>query len=348
MVRSLNGLLTDLRFYSQFWGIIKKILPLLSKYKSELMGFSMLLIMAFHTAGGIPIPFIDFKPFLCGDIGVEFFLILSAMGCYFSLYKNQNILAFYRRRVIRLIPTFIISVAITIIASHWIGGSAECSWSYFFRSISFVALAGGDISYWFIAHILVCYLTMPLLYKWSSYKWYFPLCCVAVFIIFGFSYVQSKSDNAIFNVMLCRYPIFLISVSLAIVIKANIQNYLSVANIKITISLTLALLSYILITEVHSSPFSKYLLFFVFSIPMLVSVAMVMHATKLNVVKRTLAFIGSISLELYLIHSFIMLPLSDLITTNVLIRFILSYASSIIGAYALHRLVSCINKIIIH
>lgn len=199
------------------------------------MGFSMLLIMAFHTAGSIPIPFIKFKPFICGDIGVEFFLVLSAMGCYFSMSKNQNILAFYHRRVMRLIPTFIFSVALAAIASHWVGGYAECSWSYFFRSISFVALADGDISYWFIVHILVCYLTMPLLYKWSSGKWYLPLCCAAAFIIFGFSYVLSKGDNAIFCVTLCRYPIFLISVSLARVIKYNIQNKLSVANGKATI-----------------------------------------------------------------------------------------------------------------
>ena len=35
---------------------LKHILPLLSRCKSELMGFSILLIMAFHTAGGVGIP----------------------------------------------------------------------------------------------------------------------------------------------------------------------------------------------------------------------------------------------------------------------------------------------------
>lgn len=75
---------------------------------------------------------------------------------------------------------------------------------------------------------------------------------------------------------------------------------------------------------------------------------MVMHTTKSNIAKRTLAFIGSISLELYLIHAQIMLPLADLITTNVLIRFIISYTFAIVGAYALHRLVGRINKIVVN
>ena len=150
---------------------LKHILPLLSRCKSELMGFSILLIMAFHTAGGVGIPLLNFKPFLCGDIGVEFFLVLSAMGCFFSLAKNPDTLSFYKRRLIRLLPTFIVAVAFAAIVLHLIDGID--GWTYFFTIVTFYSLLKDcDITYWFMAHIMLCYLLMPLLYKGSTNRYF--------------------------------------------------------------------------------------------------------------------------------------------------------------------------------
>lgn len=86
------------------------------------MGFSMLMVMLFHTIGGLSIPGMsDFKPFICFDFGVEFFIVLSAIGCTYSLDKNRNTIDFYKRRLKRIIPAFVIVVALDFIVYDLIG-----------------------------------------------------------------------------------------------------------------------------------------------------------------------------------------------------------------------------------
>lgn len=199
---------------------LKHILPLLSRCKSELMGFSILLIMAFHTAGGVGIPLLNFKPFLCGDIGVEFFLVLSAMGCYFSMAKNPDTFSFYKRRLMRLLPTFIVAVALAAIILSMISGID--GWTYFLANVTFYSLMkNGDITYWFMAHIMLCYLLMPLLYKVSQTS----LCLGLMFLLsigcFAAASCLATTDSSVLNVSLCRYPIFLISIPLAVLIYKN-------------------------------------------------------------------------------------------------------------------------------
>ena len=41
-----------------------------------------------------------------GYAGVEIFMFVSGFGLYFSLDKNPSLLIFYRRRLLRIFPTF--------------------------------------------------------------------------------------------------------------------------------------------------------------------------------------------------------------------------------------------------
>ena len=77
-----------------------------SKKRSQLMGISMLLIMIFHC--GLYLNS-RYTPFCV--VGVEFFLVISAIGLFFSLSKNQDKLSFYKKRVLRILPTYLIVAA---------------------------------------------------------------------------------------------------------------------------------------------------------------------------------------------------------------------------------------------
>lgn len=83
------------------WGI-------LSKYRNELYGFSIIWIILFHglelkkTVLPKALKFIE--PFLKhGNCGVEIFLFLSGICLYFSLKKNQDIIYFFKKRVSRIL-----------------------------------------------------------------------------------------------------------------------------------------------------------------------------------------------------------------------------------------------------
>lgn len=75
-----------------------------SKYRTQLMGISILLIMMFHVGF-----------FKCGYIGVEFFLLISAIGLFFSLSKDQRLIPFYKKRLIRILPAYFIVAIPTFI-----------------------------------------------------------------------------------------------------------------------------------------------------------------------------------------------------------------------------------------
>lgn len=59
----------------------------ISKYRTELMGMSAILILVCHSVAYIEMPRILQYVLSFGNIGVDLFLFLSGMGMWFSLTK---------------------------------------------------------------------------------------------------------------------------------------------------------------------------------------------------------------------------------------------------------------------
>lgn len=79
------------------------------------MGFAILWVMYFHIP--IPAKFIvtDVGWFIhrIGFYGVDIFLFLSGLGVYFSLMKRPNVLRFYKARLVRILPAYVIVVCVS-------------------------------------------------------------------------------------------------------------------------------------------------------------------------------------------------------------------------------------------
>lgn len=60
----------------------------ISKYRTELMGMSAILILVCHSVAYIEMPRILQYVLSFGNIGVDLFLFLSGMGMWFSLTKS--------------------------------------------------------------------------------------------------------------------------------------------------------------------------------------------------------------------------------------------------------------------
>lgn len=81
--------------------IIEKIS--ISKYRTQLMGFAMLWIMIYHI--GIDVTFLN--PITrSGYLGVDIFIFLSAYGLYHGFKKYSSIKIFYKKRILRILPTY--------------------------------------------------------------------------------------------------------------------------------------------------------------------------------------------------------------------------------------------------
>ena len=82
----------------------------ISRYRSELMGAAMLFIILFHVPLDRSNEFFGLRR--CGNVGVDMFLFLSGIGLWFSWVKNPSVWQFYKRRLLRIYPAWLVMAAL--------------------------------------------------------------------------------------------------------------------------------------------------------------------------------------------------------------------------------------------
>ena len=148
----------------------KKTLPwnLLSKYRTPLMGIAIIGIYLTHYKQAYyihKIPYTRFVNFLgYGTSGVDIFMILSGLGLCYSFAKDDNLLHFYRKRLVRLLPAYVITQLVFFILR--VIRQGHVNMKAFLERMFFIRyFRDGDTGFWFIMAILIFYLIFPLLYK---------------------------------------------------------------------------------------------------------------------------------------------------------------------------------------
>ena len=297
----------------------------LSKFRSELMGTAMAFIMASHTIG-------RFAPY--GNIGVEWFLILSGVGLFFSLSKDYNVKRFYKKRFRRIVPTYLlVSIPFFLIAFPF-------NLKQFLIRISGLNLAFyWERYFWFIPMILLCYLIAPFYFKFISryrYSSLFPF--VLAIVIFFISFHTPRTQ-----IMITRFPIFLLGMHLGQAVYED----KTIFNCKPQwLSFLIPALAMICVVAINYVPHLievERQVYFLCGIPSLLFIlSIVKYLVKVKPVQRLLALMGEISLELFLVHPCIVLPICLKIPLPKIIDVVISYIVAIIVAYALHAFMSII------
>ena len=175
-----------------------------SEYRTPLMGVAILFIMLFHS-GIVLKDGAMFSIFRNGDIGVEMFAFLSAIGVFRSLERNSSAIQFYKRRFVRIAPTYILIAASFALFRHFHYGA---SWSHVISLTLGVSTFRGDNTYWFITYIVVCYLVSPLLfYLRRTVKVRFLLTLLSIIIsVFLYQILRGRIDNV--NLWTLRFPAY--------------------------------------------------------------------------------------------------------------------------------------------
>ena len=148
----------------------------LSTYRDALMGIAMLCVFVFHCRGAYEDS--DFLQAIMsrGYMGVAVFMFLSSIGLSYSMNRNDDILAFYKRRLFRIFPTYWLVmtgvyafVAVLIHAgimpanyyryphTIWEGIQAYTTIGYW--------IDGGLYYLWYVPAIVVLYIVFPFIYK---------------------------------------------------------------------------------------------------------------------------------------------------------------------------------------
>ena len=295
--------------------------------RTEIMGFSILMIMLFHCG------------LLCfGDIGVDFFLFISGYSMYHSLGKNDDTQNFLIKRADRILPMYlIVAIPYFICNSPTIG-------TFFSRITNVAVFTEGYLNgWWFIGAICLCYTFSPILYKvfnrYNRYKYIIVTLISFICYIIGFSF-----DNS--SIVLFRIPEFLIGFLVADNIKNNNRKY----NKKILVFLTVVFIGILLVASFTNniSIIWKYknAVYSIIAFPFVSLIGMAFQVIN-GIIKRIFSLFGTITLELYLLHEYFSIPLAKKMLNSysggvilTILEILLSFIIAVFMAYALHIVIS--------
>ena len=289
------------------------------------MGISMLLIMIFHCGMMLQSRYTPF----C-SVGVEFFLVISAIGLFFSLSKNNNKRAFYKKRVLRIIPTYL------IVAAPYFAHNQEFALGNYLINLSGLCILYNCRYFWFIGEILICYLLAPFYFevmKKHKLSILIPFVTLAVCYLLGLCFPP-------LSIMLIRFAIFFLGFHLAKLVydKKVINSWLV---------LPVCFLSLILIPVIGDMPIpeeQRWFAFFFLSIPALAAIVMILDKSP-SFISQFLIFVGGITLEIYLLHERICLRAMELIFGPYL-GAVLSFPVCIFLAYLLSKFMKKVNALL--
>ncbi len=264
----------------------------ISTYRSELMGWSILWIMMLHfTFNQInPLGFIA----QYGFAGVDIFLFVSGFGLFYSLDRDDNLIHFYKKRLLRIFPTYYIIGAITNLILHH---NDILSFLFQYSTIGF--WIGKEYADWFIPSIIILYLLAPFIKKLIDKRWFVFLGTLAV-IIYIIAYYFTDKENLLDRshfFLLYRIPAFIFGMICAYWQKNNMSNRY------FFFWLLLGLPFFIYFYPFHHQIYNYKYYSLAFLLPLFVT-AFILLSKCLKWLSPILRQMGVASLEIYLIQGY--------------------------------------------
>lgn len=274
----------------------------ISESRGILMGIATLIVAFFHcysyhferiiTNNSIA----DFFYFLrkMGNIGVDIFLFLSAIGLYFSFSKASSIKNFYKKRIIRIVPSIIIVASIY----YLIKGVDILS---FIKGVTLTSFyIDGIRDFWYFALIIVLYFIYPLLFKIIEKKDYKGLIIMLFVSIMSTVLLMNLMPTyySKIEIALTRIPVFLIGIYVGkqVMLKKEIPELSMIAFFIIFLASNIVLYNF----KISPYIYVRYIYCFLgISIVFLISY---LHSRiKFQRSDKFLIYIGTYSMEVYLI-----------------------------------------------
>lgn len=137
----------------------------LSDYRNALFAVAIIGVLMFHLYGETSDRTIVHKAlffFKDGNMGVDAFLFMSGIGLYFSFSGDSCIRRFYAKRVVRMVPTFLV-VAVPYFCWRDCVVTETATFLLDLLNISFIE--SGFRTFWYVYAIFLLYMVFPFLFK---------------------------------------------------------------------------------------------------------------------------------------------------------------------------------------
>lgn len=314
----------------------------ISRFRAEQMGAAMLFVILFHVALDRGDPFYGLRR--CGNVGVDIFLFLSGVGLWFSWVKTPDVLRFYRRRLLRIVPTWIV-VATAFYLPDYLGarrfshsivdliGDITINWDFWLHD---------ELTFWYVPAIMALYLVAPwymrLIQGRPVYRW-LPLLmviwCVMVQWVLPIHHAVGHIE-----IFWSRVPIFFIGINFGEMVRTRRQlSSDAVWLLLVTFLMTFGTCLYL--EQVRHGQFPLFVERMLY-IPFTITAILVLN----RVFRRTLRWfnnfcklVGAVSLEAYLIHIHFVLCYVEPYRLGYWPTFLITVAITMPLAWLLHKLI---------
>ena len=319
----------------------------ISRYRSELMGLAMIFVMLFHV--WMPKSNYMYGFVRCGNVGVDMFLFLSGIGLWYAWSKKPTLKNFFWRRYIRIYPAWIIMASMFYIPSfiNTPGGGYSRNVPDLVANIlvnwSFWRI--DDLTFWFIPAIMMMYTFAPaymrLIERHPEYRW-MPVAAMVLAVMVQY-YPPVHNAVGHVEIFFSRIPIFLIGINCGALVK----NGRSIDGSSLWLVLLLFVMSLAMCVEFEESWRGRFPLFLERMVYIPLTVSMILLLVKIlchtpAFIRSGLAFVGTVSLELYLIHIQFVMKYITPYKLGYCLTALIMIAVSLVLAWLLHRLVSFI------
>ena len=318
----------------------------ISRFRAEQMGAAMLFVILFHVALDRGDPFYGLRR--CGNVGVDIFLFLSGVGLWFSWVKTPDVLRFYRRRLLRIVPTWIV-VATAFYLPDYLGarrfshsivdliGDITINWDFWLHD---------ELTFWYVPAIMALYLVAPwymrLVQSRPVYRW-LPLLmviwCVMVQWVLPIHHAVGHIE-----IFWSRVPIFFIGINFGEMVRTRRQlSSDAVWLLLVTFLMTFGTCLYLeQVRHGHFPLFVERMLYIPFTVCTVLVMNRIFRRTP-QWVNRSFRLVGALSLEAYLIHIHFVLVYVQPYHLGYWLTFLVTVAITLPIAWLLQRLIGLVT-----
>ena len=292
-------------------------LSTISRYRGELMGAAMLFIILFHVY--LPRTDMFFGLRRMGNVGVDIFFFLSGLGLWYSWVKSEEklpslsggvggrLFSFYKRRYLRVYPAWFIMACLFYIPDFVNHGGHSVSLIDLFGDIliNWDFWLHDELTFWYIPATMMLYMVAPfymmLILRQPVYRW-LPVAMVMWCVMVQWVLPIHQAVGHI-EIFWSRVPIFFIGINMGEAVRR--KDTLPAA--AFWLLLLLFLMSFgssVYLEQIRHGRFPLFVERMLY-IPLTITGILLLNMLLQRLpgwVNYCLRFVGTISLEIYLIH----------------------------------------------
>ena len=275
----------------------------MSRYRGQLMGAAIVFIILFH----VPLARGDafFGLWRCGNIGVDMFLFLSGVGLWYAWVKQPSVSHFYRRRLLRLFPAWLVVSSIYYLQrfNFETGDYLDLllditvNWGFWLHD---------ELTFWYVPAIMMLYLWAPLYMKLIArhpvFRW-LPVLMVCWCVVVQWVVPVHQAVGHI-EIFWSRVPIFFLGINCGSLVRQD-HRIEPAGRWLVWITLLMTAAACIWLEQMRHGRFPLFAERMIY-IPLTVSL-LILLCDFFRIApawcNRACVFLGGISLEIYLIHN---------------------------------------------